>query len=130
MQPVDMTQYAGSSSLNAADIGNKHITLTIKNILMESVGQPPEQKWCFYFEETVKKLIVNKTNLTVMIEAYGKYNTDWLGKKVVLYTAPTNMGPGIKIRKAEDGAQAVGEQVGAGEPLAMQPVEGDPFAGE
>ena len=71
------------------------VLVTIKsyeqmNVAMES--QAPEEKWCLYFKELDKPLVLNMTNGMLVAAITGSEDfKDWIGKQVMLYNDKTVM---------------------------------------
>jgi hypothetical protein len=82
-----------SNFLKKEDCGVTGILVTIKEVAEENVakeGAPEELKWCCYFRECDKPLVLNSTNIQLTAAITGKQHTeDWPGYKVVLYNDPT-----------------------------------------
>lgn len=66
----------------------KSVTLTIKGIAAEKLNNKgqSETKYVLYFEETIKGLVLNKTNAARIAALYGGETDDWTGKRITLYT--------------------------------------------
>lgn len=82
-----MNEMFPSKWLAAADLNDQDVTLTISDVSQETVGQgdDAELKWCVYFSEVKKGLVLNKTNAGSLSSSLGDDTDDWIGKKVVLY---------------------------------------------
>jgi arabinogalactan endo-1,4-beta-galactosidase len=74
-----------SKFLKAADLNGHEIVVTIKDCIVESLGE--DKRPVLYFAGKDKGVVLNKTNATNIREAYGPDTDEWTGKKVVLYTA-------------------------------------------
>ena len=74
--------------VGSADLDGKAVTVTIKAMTIENVGQPPkdEEKPVLWFKGTEKGLILNKTNAMLVASMYGPETDHWMGKKIVLYS--------------------------------------------
>jgi hypothetical protein len=63
------------------------ITLTIKSIAIEAIktedGEEP--KPIMRFEETAKKMVLNRTNSDTIAELYGTEASAWPGKRITIY---------------------------------------------
>lgn len=71
----------------------RDVTLTIKRVEQDQVqvaGTSKKEKVpVIHFEETPKKLSLNKTNARAMTRLFGTWKTSaWVGKKVTLYPEP------------------------------------------
>jgi len=74
-----------SKYLKAADLNGGEAVVTIKDCIMESLGE--DRRPVLYFAGKEKGVVLNKTNATNISDAYGGDTDEWVGKKVVLYTA-------------------------------------------
>lgn len=81
-----------SEYIRAADIeeAGKAVNLTIKrvekNATLTMQGGQTDLKPVVHFEETNKKLVLNKTNTRRIMEWHGPKVADWKGKKIGLIT--------------------------------------------
>jgi hypothetical protein len=57
-----------------------------------------KKRYLIYFDGVEKPLVLNKTNATRLAAAFGKNRSGWVGKTVELYSEPTNLGEGVRIR--------------------------------
>jgi hypothetical protein len=73
--------YKGSF-IKTADLNGKVRRYTIKSIGQEEVGD--ESKVVMRFDEDDRALVVNKTNGSVLKEAWGDELDDWVGNVVLL----------------------------------------------
>jgi len=71
--------------LKAADLKGAQPTVTIANIKMEKLGD--DTKPVLYFAGKEKGVVLNKTNATNIAAAYGPETDNWVGKRVILFTA-------------------------------------------
>jgi hypothetical protein len=97
-----------SKFLKASDIGDAQPTVTMKEVVMEDIGE--DRRPILYFVGKDKGVVLNKTNATNISAAYGPDTDDWTGKKVILFTAWVDFQgksvEAIRIRPAKDGATA------------------------
>jgi len=81
-----------SRYLSRADVG-KGVLVTIKAVVQEDVsmeGEPEKLRWCIYFNEGEKALVLNSTNGQLIAQFLGSDETDnWIGHTVVLYDDPS-----------------------------------------
>lgn len=130
---MNINEQFPSKFLKAADLDGKQIVVTIKDCMVESIGE--DKRPVLYFVGKEKGVVLNKTNATNISEAYGPDTDEWTGKKVMLYTAWVDFQgksmEAIRIRKPKDsevGTSAKPEPRGAVPPQFEQ---GDPgFADE
>lgn len=103
----NISEIKKSSFLKKEDCGGG-ILVTIKEVVEENVakeGAPEEMKWCVFFNECEKPLVLNSTNAQLIAAITGEQNTDnWTGHRVVLYNDPSisfqgKITGGIRVRK-------------------------------
>jgi hypothetical protein len=73
--------------IKSSDIGSNPKIATISKIEFELVGQDQEKKAVVSFQNTTKRLILNKTNAQILANLYGKEVMSWVGKRITLYCA-------------------------------------------
>jgi hypothetical protein len=77
-----------SPFVKAGDIGEKEPVLTIAEVTTETVGDGDERR-CLSFEETNKKLLLNKTNWLKCAELTGQDDDEkWIGHRIRLTKKP------------------------------------------
>lgn len=76
-----------SEYLRAADLQGKQVRVVIDNVELREVGGDGEHKPVLFFQGRDKGVVLNKTNATVLAEAYGDDTDDWTGETVVLFEA-------------------------------------------
>lgn len=92
--------------MKAADLQDRRVTVTISGCQEQLIGEEKERKAVLYFEGKAKGLALNFTNYQTLLSMFGTDDSDiWKGKRIVLYTEPTAMGPGIRIAPPQ-GAQS------------------------
>lgn len=83
------------------------VLVTIKGIRQNNVAledQPEELKWTMFFKELEKPIVLNSTNIQLLIKSLNTDETDeWVGKQIVLYNDPNvsfagKITGGIRIR--------------------------------
>ncbi len=93
-----------SNFLKAADLQGQTPTVVIDRIEMQDIGE--DRKAVIYFQGKQKGVVLNKTNATNISERHGKETGNWLGKKVVLFTAWVDFNgkstEAIRIRPAQE----------------------------
>lgn len=98
-----------SKFLKAADLNGSEPIVTIKDCIVETIGE--DKRPVLYFAGKEKGVVLNKTNATNISDAYGGDTDEWTGKKVVLFTAWVDFQgksvESIRIRpaKANEGAK-------------------------
>jgi len=90
---VDAEEYkTKSNTLNVKTIETDEIfrnTLVIVGATSEEM-RDGKKKLAIAFEGIEKILILNQTNLKVMVDKYGKETNDWRGKQVKLSLIPSS----------------------------------------
>ncbi len=77
--------------LRAADLKGTPLKLTIDNIALEEVGDDG-RKPVMAFRETEQKLVLNRTNASVLAEAFGDDMAAWEGQEILLRPEMTDFG--------------------------------------
>lgn len=76
-----------SKYLKAADLQGRTARVTIRTVLMETVGQTSgDQKPILYFQGKDRGVVLNRTNAVVIAHYYGQDTDQWPGREVELYT--------------------------------------------
>jgi hypothetical protein len=94
--------------LAAPEFKGKDVALTIKAVSVDELpvaGKSTKDKRAVVrFEETPKKLVLNKTNAKTIARLLGNETAAWVGKRVTLYPTTTKFGPDtvdcIRVRDA------------------------------
>lgn len=105
---ANLSDIKSSKFLKKEDVGIG-VLVTIRGIAQENVakeGAEEEKKWCVYFNEFEKPLVLNSTNGQAIAKITGHEDDiekTWLGAKVVLYDDPNvsyagKVTGGIRIR--------------------------------
>jgi hypothetical protein len=90
--------------------GKKDVALTIKGCISGDVYNPKSNEtnnqYQILFEESDKKLILNKTNLKTCVKLFGGSETDnWIGRRIAVYAEWIKVGKdtvlGVRIRDKE-----------------------------
>ena len=74
-----------SAYIKAADLNGRRVRVEMDRVEMEDVGG--ELKPVMFFLGSDKKMIVNKTNASEIIDAYGDDTDAWHGQMIELYEA-------------------------------------------
>ena len=93
-----------SRYLKTADV-DPEVLVTIKKVVLDKIDdESDEEKWTCYFEEFDKPLVLNWTNIQLIVKAVGHEDSDkWLGHQVILYHDETvqfkgSIVGGIRVR--------------------------------
>jgi hypothetical protein len=92
-----MSGYSGAPFIKLDDVRDAPIRGTIFGVEEdEKYGKP-----VLTFEDG-EKFSVNSTNNRILLRAYGKHDTDWIGKEIELYAGEVEfqqkMQPAVKVR--------------------------------
>ena len=89
---MDVSKYAQGNSqwLNHTDLPQPYQVVTIVRVAPDMVGQPPEEKLCFWFAELPKAYASNATGVKRAISAFGPDGNGWAGKQLVIYRSMTS----------------------------------------
>lgn len=86
----DIDKIFPSRYLKAADLDGREITVTIKDVKLENVGQTKDSRPVLYFRGTNKGLVLNVTNSKRIATMVGSKDTDdWEGHRIILYPTET-----------------------------------------
>jgi hypothetical protein len=120
---MHVSELKESKFLRKEDCG-AGILVTIDDVRQENVakeGAPEDMKWCMYFKESEKPMVLNSTNGQIIAQFTGaEESDDWIGVQVVLYHDPNvsfggKLVGGIRVRAPrKPGVPATGKK-----PVAM-----------
>ena len=82
---MDMTQAIASKWMANTDVPVEGVNLTIKGVTQEAVGEMLETKYALRFHGDYKPLLLNKTNIRILISMLGQDSSTWTGKKVNVF---------------------------------------------
>ena len=71
-----------SAYLKASDLKGKRVTLTMRDVSIEVMGE--DRKPVLYFHGTDRGLALNKTNASIIVEMYGPETDEWMGKQIII----------------------------------------------
>jgi hypothetical protein len=92
-----MADIYGGRFLKATDLGGRAHLFTIERAAIEKLpdfNNPNQQndRLILDFVESAKSCAVNATSARVLMGAFGENERDYIGRKVVLYAVPVNVG--------------------------------------
>ncbi len=129
-----MSEMFPSNYVKAADLNGKTCPLTIRTCVSEELGQgnDKEKKSVLYFEKAQKGLVLNKTNATVIADAYGDDTDNWTGKAVEIYPTEVDfkgkLVDGIRLRiQPQQQPEKQPEPQPTAAPMADDPSDAIPF---
>jgi hypothetical protein len=113
-----------ANNLRVADVPpGRQYPLTICDPRVESFSkfgagpnEPKQKKLVLSFQETGKDLVCSPTNSKILADAFGDKLANLLGKRIMIDTYQTNMGPALRVSIPPQPAQ---DRVG--DPFANQP---------
>jgi hypothetical protein len=86
MSTLSINDFFPSPWLKADDIpDDEDLVFTVQSLDWEAIGFEKESKPVMTFNETSKKLVLNKTNGKTLESLFGKNVTNFFGKKISLY---------------------------------------------
>jgi hypothetical protein len=91
----NITEMYPSRFFRAADVPKRGITLVIENVTQEEVngdGETKQRKWALKFKGEDRLLVLNKTNASILAEAFGNNTDGWLNKPIALRTEKVSFG--------------------------------------
>ena len=93
-----------SGYLRAADLKGRDSVVTVQRFTLEDLGDKAE-KPVIGFQESEKRLVLNRTNAAQMQQLFGAETEGWIGKRLTLYPTTVNyqgdMVACIRLRGAE-----------------------------
>jgi hypothetical protein len=99
---AEFLEMYGSKYLTAADLGGKQLRCKIGKTdvteLKDSKTGTSKRRIILYFNGVAKGLVTNKTNATALAGSFGQDRSNWIGVEVDLYSVPTQLGEGIRLR--------------------------------
>ena len=106
------SQMIESKYLKKEDVDGEVIVTIAKigqgNVAMED--KPVEMKWMIRFKEFPKPMVLNSTNIQLLVKACGSDDTDdWIGKEIILYVDDNvsfggQLVGGIRVKSARPAA--------------------------
>lgn len=104
---MNINQAFPSNYLKASDLGGKEHTVKVGSVEMHTLGD--EEKPVLMFQGKQKGMVLNKTNATILSDAFGPETDAWAGEEIILYSAKvqfqSRMVDGLRIRIASKGNQ-------------------------
>ena len=80
---MNINQAFPSKYVKASDLNDNDATLTIRKIVMETLGE--DSKPVVYFEKAEKGLMLNRTNAKIISDIHG-FDTDrWIGQQITIF---------------------------------------------
>lgn len=108
MTDHDVTGDLSGTYLKKRDVEDGPLTLKIASVEKVAFearnGKPAESKWVLTFaSDPIRKLALNKTNLSLLAKGFGKRTGPWIGQTVEVYFDETvsfggELRGGIRIR--------------------------------
>lgn len=83
-----------SPYLRSEDFGHEDMILTISKVEIELLGRgdQAEKKGVLSFNELPKRLVLNRTNATIIKNMYGSQFPGWIGKRIALFKTEVPFG--------------------------------------
>jgi hypothetical protein len=91
----------GSKYIGAAYVGNQVRRLRIERVYTVAFPQKDgstKTRYALTFNGERRLLPLNITNARQLAKDFGKAKTNWVGKVVELYSVPTSLGDGVRLR--------------------------------
>ena len=85
MPSFDMTDALAGRWMSQHDIDDEGKILKIKKVTREEVGDDQTDKFALHFAGDHKPLLLNKTNIRVLVELYGSKSDEWVDKPIHVY---------------------------------------------
>jgi hypothetical protein len=105
---MELSEAFPSNFLQATDLKNRNITVTIARYDREEIGRDKRIKPILYFHGARKGLVLNKTNARAIANSYGTNLDKWIGRQIILYPRMVDFGGeevlAIRVRIPQAGA--------------------------
>lgn len=69
----------------------------VEKINLAQEGDTPEHKWALHFAEMDRPMVMNSTNINIVMECLGQETDGWVGNKMVLYVDPNVVYSGKRV---------------------------------
>ena len=80
---MNINQAFPSKYVKASDLNDKDVTVTIRKVAMETLGE--DSKPIVYFEKSEKGFALNKTNANRIADMHGFDTDQWIGKSITIF---------------------------------------------
>jgi hypothetical protein len=101
-----------SKYLKAADLNGKTVTLTIKDVGVETIGD--DDKLVVYFKGKDKGLVMNKTNSNNIAMVFGPDTDGWLEQEISVYPTMVDFqGRSMEAIRVKANPRPAGKRQGA-----------------
>lgn len=91
-----------SNYIKSSDLQGRTVRVQIDRVQYEEIGRDKERKPILYFIGKTKGMVLNRTNATVISQAYGSETEGWNGCEIELYVALVEMAgkqtEGLRVR--------------------------------
>jgi len=81
---INWSELQGGKYLNAKNLPNGRLVLTITSVVVEDIGTPAVPKAVVYGEEDERGLVLNATRRSVLREALGDDDARWIGRRLLI----------------------------------------------
>jgi hypothetical protein len=89
MRGFNMNEALAGRWLSQIEVPEEGVELVIKAVSQEVVGDEQSEKYALHFrDKNYKPLLLNKTNIRVLVDLYGGESEAWLGQPIVVYSDP------------------------------------------
>jgi hypothetical protein len=93
---MDMKQFIGGQFLTKDDVTTRGTDARIQSVVNETVGRELETKPVLYFVgNSMKPMVLNKTNIKTLGAMYGYESTEWKGQEVNVFNDVTQSFNGV-----------------------------------
>src|SRR5437870_359595 len=81
---INWSELEGGKYLNAKNLPNGRLVLTITSVVVEEIGTPAVPKAVVYGKEDERGLVLNATRRSVLREALGDDDARWIERKLLV----------------------------------------------
>jgi len=89
MSNFNMNDVLASKWMAKDDVPTQGVDLIIRQLTKEEVGDELEEKFAMHFHGSYKPLLLNRTNIRIVMSLYGPNSADWINKPICVYNDPT-----------------------------------------
>jgi hypothetical protein len=106
----DMNETLASKWMSKDDVPTQGVDLIIRQITQEQVGDEMEDKFAMHFHGSYKPLLLNRTNIRIVMSLYGPKSDAWINQPICVYNDPTisyggRLTGGVRLRMAQAARQ-------------------------
>jgi hypothetical protein len=128
---TDFDDLYGSKFFSVADLHGEMPRHKIGKVDVQELRDKDgttKKRFTVYLAGVDKPLVLNKTNAQTLATAYGKDRENWKGAEIELYSVPTQLGEGVRLRPLKKQAAPGTDSISTGRPRGNDMDDSIPFA--